>query len=75
MIDDLAADNLYLFSMTLSLCWESDGGECKERCENNNRREIYSLIITHKLSRGDGGNNNTREKFSHITTYKLSGEM
>jgi hypothetical protein len=36
MIDDLAGDNLYLFSMTLSLCWESDGGECQQHVIFNN---------------------------------------
>ena len=36
MIDDLAGDDLYLFSMTLSLCWESEGGECQQHVIFNN---------------------------------------
>jgi hypothetical protein len=29
-IDDLSADDLFLVSVTLILCWETDGTNCKE---------------------------------------------
>ncbi|CAC5375019.1 unnamed protein product [Mytilus coruscus] len=36
MIDDLPAQHMYLFSMTLSLCWESDGQDCDQHVILNN---------------------------------------
>ncbi|XP_076076023.1 uncharacterized protein LOC143046845 [Mytilus galloprovincialis] len=36
MIDDLPAQHMYLFSMTLSLCWESDRQDCDHHVIFNN---------------------------------------
>lgn len=36
MVDDLSAENQYLFSLTLSLCWEADGSNCTEHIIFNN---------------------------------------
>ncbi|VDI38368.1 Hypothetical predicted protein [Mytilus galloprovincialis] len=36
MIDDLPAQHMYLFSMTVSLCWESGGQDCDHHVIFNN---------------------------------------
>ncbi|XP_052071180.1 uncharacterized protein LOC127709616 [Mytilus californianus] len=36
MIDDLPAQHMYVFSMTVSLCWESDGQDCDHHVIFNN---------------------------------------